>query len=39
MIVDGMNYLWWPSIVPGGEFVSVLSKDLMNLEPPLNNPG
>ena len=32
-ILDGMCYLWWPSVLPGSESVSVLSKDLLNLEP------
>ena len=27
------------SDLPGGESASVLSKDLLNLEPPLDNPG
>ena len=31
-------YLWYPSAFPGGKSVSVLSKDLLNLEPPLDNP-
>ena len=26
-------------VFPGGKFVSVLSKDLLNLEPPLYNLG
>ena len=38
-ILDGARYLWWPSGLPGSESVSVLSKDLLNLEPPLCNPG
>ena len=31
-ILDGACYIWWPSVFPGGEFVSVLSKHLLNLE-------
>ena len=27
--LDGVHYLWWPSVFPGG----VLRKDLLNLEP------
>ena len=38
-ILDGMHYLWWQSAFPGSEFVFVLSKDLLNLEPPLENAG
>ena len=26
-------YLWWPSVLPGSQSVSVLCKDLLNLEP------
>ena len=33
-IMDGARYRWWPSILPGSKSVSVLSKDLLNLEPP-----
>ena len=33
-ILDGVRYLWWPNIFSCGEFVSMLSKDLLNLEPP-----
>ena len=29
-ILNGMHYIWWPIVFPGGEFVSVLSKDLLN---------
>ena len=38
-ILDDVRYLWWPSVLPGSEFLSVLSKDLLNLEPPLCDPG
>ena len=33
-ILDGVCYLWWPNIFSCGESVFVLSKDLLNLEPP-----
>ena len=33
------DYLWWPNVFPGGEFMSLLTKDLLNLEPPLENAG
>ena len=33
-ILDGVRYLWWPSVFSCGESVSVLSKDLLNLETP-----
>ena len=32
-ILDGICYLCQPSVYPASEFVSVLSKDLLNLEP------
>ena len=32
-ILDGAHYVWRPSVLPGSESVSVLSKDLLNLEP------
>ena len=32
-ILDIARYLWWPNVLPGSESVSVLSKDLLNLEP------
>ena len=38
-ILDGVCYIWWPSFFPGGEFVSVLSKDPMKLESSLENAG
>ena len=38
-ILDGVHYLWWTSVFPGGEFVPVLSRGLLNLEPTLYNPG
>ena len=38
-VLDGACYLWWPSVVPGSESVFVVSKDLLNLEPPLCSPG
>ena len=31
-ILDGAHYFWWPSVLSGSESVSVLSKDLLNLE-------
>ena len=34
-----MHYIWWPIVFPGGEFVSVLSKDLLNFKPPRENAG
>ena len=37
-ILNGAGYLWWPNVLPGRESVSVLSKNLLNLEPPLCNP-
>ena len=30
--------LWYPSVFLGGKSTSVLSKDLVNSEPPLDNP-
>ena len=36
-ILDGGDYIWWPIAFPGGEFVSVLSKDLLNFEPLYRN--
>ena len=39
-MLDGVNYAYMVAIVfPGGEAASVLSKHLLNLEPPLGNPG
>ena len=32
-ILDGAHYLWWISVLPSSESVSVLSKGLLNLEP------
>ena len=34
---DGVRHPWWPSILSVSE--SVLSKDLLNSEPPLCNSG
>ena len=33
-IPDGARFLWWPSVWPDSESVSLLSKDLLNLERP-----
>ena len=33
-ILDDACFLWWPSVFPGSELVPVLSKNLLNLEPP-----
>ena len=38
-MLDSVYYLWWPNVFPGGKFVSMLRKDLLNLEPPLENAG
>ena len=39
-ILDGACYIWWPSVFPGGEFVSVLSKHYFaEFRTPLYNPG
>ena len=38
-ILDGVHYIRWPIVFPGGEFVSMLSKDLLNFEPPIENAG
>ena len=38
-ILDGAHYLWWSSVLPGSESVSVLSNNLPNLEPLLCYPG
>ena len=35
-ILDGTN-IWWPIAFPGDQFVSVLSKDLLNFEPLIKN--
>ena len=34
-ILDGAFYLWWLSVLSGSESVSVLSNNLLSLEPPL----
>ena len=36
-IWDGALHLWWPSVLSVN--LSVLSKNLLNSEPPLCNPG
>ena len=33
-IPDGARFLWWPSVLPDSESVSLLSKGLLDLEPP-----
>ena len=38
-ILDGMHYIWWPIVFPADEFVSVLSKDLLSLNPLIENNG
>ena len=38
-ILDGACYIWWPSVFPGAEYLSVLSKYLLNNRTPLYNPG
>ena len=39
-ILDDVHYIYGGQSVAflGGEFVSVLSKDLLNFEPPIENP-
>ena len=38
-ILDNAHFLWWPSVLPDSESVSLLSKGLLNLEPPLRSSG
>ena len=38
-ILDGGHYVWSPIAFPGGEFVSVLSKGLLNFDPCIENAG
>ena len=38
-IADGAHFHWWPSVLPDSKLVSLLSKGLLNLEPPLCSSG
>ena len=38
-IPDDVHFLWWPSVLPDSESMSLLSKGLLNLEPPLCSSG
>ena len=38
-IPDGAHFDWWPSVLPDSKSVSLLSKGLLNLEPPLCSSG
>ena len=38
-VPDGVCNLWWQSVLPDSESVSLLSKGLLNLEPPLCSSG
>ena len=38
-IPDGARFLWWPSVLPDSESVSLLSKGLLNLELSLYSSG
>ena len=38
-VLDGLLNISWPIILPGSEFVSVMTKNLLNFEPLIENAG